>query len=174
MYATTRLRRHAYTLMSIASIGQLFSFFVWLAYTVAAANPERYTTLVSSHWEAWLIAKHPSGLQAMALFSPYLIAAIWPLSRLRALAKTLYYDQPISMAVAARFKALANSVLLSGVLMAFGPAMVAGSQAGLEDVPFSLGIGSILLYVIALLCLHSMALLVTEASRIAEENRNFI
>ncbi|HEX5757232.1 MAG TPA: hypothetical protein VFY12_12900 [Arenimonas sp.] len=172
------LRRAAYHLQALASLGQLAVLLFWIFASVAlyAGIGSMLTWPAPMHaWAEGL--RTDAGRSAVLLIplvlAPAALAAIWLLSRLHALARVLYRGEPISPAVSQALAGLARAILGYLIVATFAPPFLAELVAA-TGYPLTLGFSSWYLGLIAYLCLRAMSLLVAEANRISDENKAFV
>ena len=164
MDASARIRRHGYHLMSLASLGQFACFWllVWNL-TVRNWDPQLAGGLAGTEWWVYVAV-------AMAVW----LAQTWSLSRLRAIGKLLHAGGGVSHELARAWVRLGHSVAVAGIIMVLplGPRL--GEPSGQLDVVLSLDAGGFYFFLIAYLCIFSVAHLVEQAAALRDENESIV
>ncbi len=171
------IRRRAYGLMLLASISMFLGVLFVLHMLVNAVAGQPIDLPQSSYFSRLLLSLRSSELMPGSIFliivafTPVFIAVLAPLIALRRLAKALYQGSLLNMVVASRFDRLANTLLLS-LLVSYLLPLRPGFPMGY--IPAGNGFYSFFVFLIAIGLCHTMAGIIREGARAAEENRQFV
>lgn len=181
MLPQNRIRRHGYHLMSLASLGTVAIAVLGL---LASAMP--WLPDWNPQWAGWSLAglswqqtqaMNPQGKLLLSLSGlAWTLAYLLPLGALRRLGNRLYRHDALTRPVADAFRWLAHSLLLYA-LVNFGAALLAAfaSEVGGGDPPkFTLGFSGAYLFLVACLCLYSVAHLMRLAAEAADDSRSIV
>ncbi len=183
MLSQNRIQRHGYHLMSLASLGILIMAVVGL---VASAIP--HLPDWSPQWSGWNLAglswqqAVAMSTQGKALLSLACIAGtlanLIPLIALRLLGKRLYRHDALTRPVADAFRWLAHSLLLYALLH-FVAAIVAEFAVGVgggdaASLILNFSVGGAYLFLVASLCLYSIAHIMRLATEAADDSRSIV
>lgn len=177
--STETLRRYAYHLMSLASLGQFMLVIAALLIATALAEGVPIVAyFTNARWEAWAADVRPvthgyAFAFILMTWAPITLGQMWVLLQLRRLASSLYRQETLSSEVAMRFKSLADALPMSIVLAGFGPTLISG-LLGLSVPPLALEFGGLYVGAIAFLALRAVAMLIAQAAAVADENRGFV
>lgn len=181
MDVSNKIRRHGYHLMSLASLGMtgvaVFGLLTMFMPWVPDWSPQ---------WSGWrfgpglewkeLVGMHPAGKQLLSTSAALWTAAqLIPLLALRQLGKRLYRNEALSRPVADAFRWLAHSLLLYA---AFGTAArlleSLAIAVGQARETISIDFDRVYLFLIACLCLYSVAHLMRLATDAADDVRSIV
>lgn len=171
----SRLRRHAYNLMSLASLTAFAVGFGWLliaaglAVNHANGAPSTSTTRLLGLFH-WLPSAHADYRVLALAWLLGCCATLAPLVALRRLGKSLWTSPALSLATAQRFRALAHALLFN-LLGGWASALLAATQADPYRVGLGMGTWGLL---VATLLAYIVAELVREGAAAADENHGFV
>lgn len=185
-----RVRRLGSGLRDLARLGQaalvvyalLFLLLLYGAAGGPGGNAEVFTNFAgvtlspaaaqsTLSWAAALLHAGHGWVVGVALGAVYAVQ-LWTLQRLHALGQSLLRSEPMSEDVAARFRAMAQGILAFVLVDALLPGLLAWPLLDTFYPRFSMN--GVFLGGCAVVCLHAIAILIEEASRIATENRAFV
>ncbi len=175
--ASVMIRNRAYNLMSLASISMFVGVIIllfMLAYAVAGQHIEPPQ---SSYFSRLLLSLRLSKLRPgpifriIVVFTLAFIAFLAPLIALRRLAKALYQGLLLNMVVASRFDRLANALLLSFLISYL---LKLWSVIPMGYTPIATSFFGFFGFLIAVSLCHTMAGIIREGARAAEENQEFV
>lgn len=185
-----RLQRLGAGLRDLARLGQaaLVLYALWflvLLYAAAAGRDgtaDKFAYLAGVTLEpaaaqstlSWAVALLQAGhgwVVGVALGAVYAVQ-LWTLQRLHALGISLLRAEPLSQDVAARFRAMAHAILAFVLVDALLPGLLAWPL--LDTLYLRFGMTGLFVGGCAVVCLHAIAILIEEGSRMATENRAFV
>ncbi|MBO9715413.1 MAG: hypothetical protein J7507_01015 [Pseudoxanthomonas sp.] len=182
MDTRTKIRRHGYHLMSLASLGTLGVALIgllliglpWLAQWIpqagnlpGAVESEQMQDMGTTG--RWLLSL--AGLL-------WTLALLLPLLTLRRLGAALYRHEALSRPVAGAFGWLAHSLPIYA-LLSFTGSVLAAIASGIDgddaqQFKLEFGFGGGYVFLIACLCLYSVAHLMRLATEAADDARSFV
>lgn len=177
-----KIMRHGYHLMSLASVG-IACVAVWGLLLVCMPylpnwNPQAtsWATIAKVEWEQ-AVRMNAAGKAWLSLaYAIWTLAYLLPLFALRKLGRALFRSEALTTPVAKAFLWLAHSLPLNA-LLCFIAGMFIGIAAevgGVEAHNFKLDIGGFYIFLIATLCLYSVAHLMRLASEAADDSRSIV
>lgn len=174
--ASSRIRRRARDLMSVASVlafctivvWLLIAFGLWQAHTLGASSPSSAQKLL----ERWhMLPEQPFDAPLLGLaWLLGFVATLAPIVSLRRLGKALYTQPPVSFLVARRFLSLGRA-LVSNIVLGGVAGWIAAGQIKQYQLSFSLGFWGT---VIAAILAYVVADMLREGACAIEENREFV
>jgi len=181
MTPEAKIRRHGYHLMSLASLGfagvAVFGLLLVAMPWLPDWNPQ---------WSGWNVAgvewKRAVGMDEAGKLLLSLSSAMWtiaylvPLMALRRLGHRLYSNDALSRPVADAFRWLAHSLPLHALLRV-AAGLLAGIAAevdGAQEQHFTLDFSGGYVFLIACLCLYSVAHLMRLATDAAADARSIV
>jgi hypothetical protein len=173
-----RISRHAYNLMSMASIAVFaivctWAFGVMQLLMAADHRPvHNVITMFGARIDDVAALVHEDGGHPWRML-PALIAATWPWASLRRLGAALYRHPAVSNAVARRLQGLGYALTGSAVLIVVVTPAISGLLSHGKVVSVGLST-TFFIQVVAASCAFTMALIMREAIRLAEENQSFV
>ncbi|WP_019398745.1 MULTISPECIES: hypothetical protein [unclassified Pseudoxanthomonas] len=174
-----KIRRHGYRLMSLASLGTVVSVTLGMGSAL---------WLLSGHgslFGAWVVfglpwdeaSRLPPGDRGLLAVSILVATAAYvvPLAAVRRLGKALYACDALSPAVATAFMRLAHSLPLSAALVVAAGVIAAVVRSQQGDWVLHITVDTNPYYfLLACLCLYSVAHLLRLAVRAAEDARSIV
>ncbi len=164
MITQSRVRRHGYNLMSLASLGAFGCVFGWLL-------------ILASGWQK--LGRHPGGTESMSewwaiagLASITMVVQLWALRRLRHIGKLLHTQPFISSEMALAWRQFAKALVVAAFAMLFNLETGVGNKIG--HISFGLNFGGLYFMWIACLCSYSIAWLLQDAVALKEEAEGFV
>ena len=181
MLPQLQLRRHGYHLMSLASIGTLSVVVMGLMTSAMPWLPDWNPqwlgwNLAGMDWQQTLTLNRQGKILLSLSGIVWLLAYLMPLAALRRLGDRLYRHDALSRPVADAFRWLAHSLPLYALLSlgALLLAAFAGEVGGGEQPKFSVSFSGIYLFLIACLCLYSVAHIMRLATEAADDARSIV
>lgn len=180
MLTQNRIRRHGYHLMSLASIGTLVVVVLGLITSAMPWLPDW-----NPQWVGWELgglswqqtqALNPQAKGLLSLAgAAWTVAYLMPLAALRRLGDRLYRHDALARPVADAFRWLAHSLPLYAALsLAAALLAVYASAVGDSEVKFAIGFSDIYLFLVACLCLYSVAHIMRLATEAADDSRSIV
>ncbi|MCA0198989.1 MAG: hypothetical protein LCH59_12865 [Proteobacteria bacterium] len=181
MQPQNRIRRHGYHLVSLASIGTIS---IALFGLMSSVMP--WLTDWDPQWDGWklaglswqqTLAMNPQGKLLLSLSGiVWTLAYLMPLGALRRLGDRLYRNDPLTRPVADAFRRLAHSLPLYALLNVGAAALAAfaGEVGGGDPPRFTFGFSGVYLFLVATLCLYSIAHTMRLATEAADDSRSIV
>lgn len=178
----SRIARHGHQLMSLASIAMFAISATWLFGVIqllmaAEHQPAQHVIQVfgariDDVSALALEAGSDIWWAALTLLS-VLLATVWPWASLRRLGAALYRHPPVSTMVASRLQQLGYALAGSAVLTVLITPLLSGLLSHGKVVTAGLS-STFFILTVAATCAFTMALIMREAVRLAEENQSFV
>ena len=178
MSPENRIRRHGYHLMSLASVGAVatisFGIFISAMLWLAARNPDW------SIWTSEMKRTSAMGNTTLALLTAsnvlWILGQLAPLIALRRLGNCLYRNEALARPVADAFRWLAHSLPLYALLhiLASSVEQMAFWFADVPEPKFELDLRGGYIFLIACLCMYSVAHLMRLATDAADDVRSIV
>jgi len=181
MHPQLKIRRHGYHLMSLASVGALGMLLIGVLMALTPWLPDWSPQALS--WEIGNMDQESlQGLGASGKWLASLAALVWtlaylvPLLALRRLGHRLYRNDALSVPVADGFRWLAHSLPLYAVLKLAGTglATIAEELGPDAERQFTLDVTGSYAFLVACLCLYSVAHVMRLAAATAEDARSIV
>jgi hypothetical protein len=177
MTPETKIRRHGYHLMSLASLGFVGIALFGLLLVAMPWLPDWHGwNVAGAEWKV-AVGMDEGGRMILSLSSAlWTVAYLVPLMALRRLGHRLYSNEALSRPVADAFRWLAHSLPLHALLrMAAGLlAGIAAEVGGAQEPSFTLDFSGGYVFLIACLCLYSVAHLMRLATDAAADARSIV
>jgi len=175
-----KIKRHGYHLMSLASLGMFCIGMAGLILTtmhwMPHLNPQASWSIAGIEWKQSSLMDTQGKWLVSAAGMLWTLAYLAPLVALRRLGHSLYKSEALSRPMADAFRWLAHSLLGFAVLNAasFTLASIAAeaNKMAPHGLPFSAS--GCYLFLIACLCLYSIAHLMRLATDAADDARSII
>ncbi|WP_024868139.1 hypothetical protein [Pseudoxanthomonas suwonensis] len=182
MRAENRIRRHGYHLMSLASVGifcvALFGLLLMGLPWLSDWQPQASTWSRVAHVEWGLIRDMgTTGRRLLSLaFALWTLGYLLPLVALRRLGSALHRHEALSRPVARAFAWLAHSLPAYALLVLAQELLVAVACEieGVRQIHVEADFGGIYLFLVACLCLYSVAHLMRLATEAADDARSIV
>lgn len=176
-----KIRRHGYHLMSLASLGivciALWGFFLTMMAWLPDWNPQAPGwDIAGIAWKQAIEMNTNGKWMVSGAAMLWTLAYLAPLVALRRLGRSLYRDEALSRPVANAFRWLAHSLLGYGLLN-LGSFVLASIAAETNKVPqhgLPFSTSGCYLFLIACLCLYSVAHLMRLATEAADDARSIV
>ncbi len=181
MHPQLKIRRHGYHLMSLASVGTLGALLVGALLALTPWVPD--WSLQALRWEIGDMDQEvlrtlgaPGKCLASLAALVWTLAYLAPLLALRRLGHRLYRHDALSVPVANGFRWLAHSLPLHAVLKIAGTvlATIAEEVGPGAERQFTLDVTGSYAFVVACLCLYSVAHVMRLAAATAEDARSIV
>ena len=180
MLAQTKIRRHGYHLMSLASIGMVAVAVFGILTSAMPWMPDWHPqasgwNLAGLDWRQTQALNQEGKTQLSLAGLTWTLAYLLPLVMLRRLGKRLYRHEALSRPVADAFLWLAHSLLLFAALRFAGSLLVLSAvAAGSSTATFGINFSDAYLFVILCLGMYSVAHIMRLAAEAADDSRSIV